>query len=167
MAWLARQDAVAANSVSDFAKVMDSGKAFLGLEDRHIPFRQFAPEEKRKAYLFYCQILNGYMPDVDEDNWISLGFCTARDQGDAQRLGRLYGLLIKLCKFDEFWKAMAESTMVELFEKYGLGCEIMKLRNTKSFMGAVGRQYQNGSSSVLREYRIPSRCVPSLWIMDL
>jgi hypothetical protein len=143
MIWLARQDGFAANSVSDFAKVMDSGKAFLGLEDRHIPFRQLAPEEKRNAYLFYCQILNGYMPDVDEDNWISLGFCTARDQDDAQRLGRLYRLLVKLCKFDEFWKAMAESTMVELFETYGLGYEVISLRNIRSFMGSVGKRHQS------------------------
>jgi hypothetical protein len=50
----------------------------------------------------YCQVLNGYMPDADEDNWISLGFCTAPDQEDASRLGHLYKSLIERCKFDEF-----------------------------------------------------------------
>lgn len=108
MEWLARQDGFAANSVSDFVKIMDAGREFISLQDRDIPFHQLNPEQKRQACVFYCQILNGYIPDVDEDNWIYLGFCTARDQEDSQRLGRLYGLLAKRCKFDEFWKAMAK-----------------------------------------------------------
>jgi hypothetical protein len=143
MDWLRQQDKFAANSISDFGKIMDSGIEFLSLEDRDIPFHQLNPQEKRRAYVFYCEIRNGYMPDVDEDNWICLGFCTARDQEDVQRLAYLYGLLVKRCKFDEFWKAMAESTIVELFHKYGLGCRVTRLRNFKIVMGAVGKWHQS------------------------
>lgn len=101
------------------------------------------PREKLEAYVFLCQIRNGYVPDADEDNWIYLGFCTARDGDEIQQLAKLYRVLVDRCEFEEFWKAMAESKMVDLFKKYGLGHAIADLRNFETLLSAVGTGYQS------------------------
>jgi hypothetical protein len=54
-------------------------------------------------------------------------------QKDLQKLASLYRILVKKCKFDEFWKAMVDSTMVEPFGKYGLD-SITELCNSEPFM---------------------------------
>ncbi|KAL3447815.1 hypothetical protein BJX65DRAFT_317942 [Aspergillus insuetus] len=98
---------------------------------------------KLESYVFWCQTLNGTMPDVDEDNWIYLGFCTTPDASQTQRLAQLYRLLIEKATFEHFWPARASSTMVELFQKCGLGNEIQKMRNFESLMSAMGTWYQS------------------------
>ena len=122
---------------------MDPVRGFLSLEDRDIPFAELSPLEKRQAYIFYRQIWNGYVPDADEDNWISLGFCTAPDREGVSHLGDAYSSLVKRCQFEEFWRAMADATMIELFAKHGLGREIVGLRNFKDFMGVVAEWHQS------------------------
>lgn len=143
-AWIARQDGFAANSTSGSEKIWESGRRFLDAEDRKLPLHQLLKhEEKRLAYLFYCQIFNDFVPDSDEDNWIYLGFCTARNQEETKNLGILYRALVQRCRFEEFWKAMADSTMVELFRKYDLGSNVTRLRNFKTVIQEVGKWYQS------------------------
>ncbi|KAF4123095.1 hypothetical protein GMORB2_6643 [Geosmithia morbida] len=115
----------------------------LSPDDRAVPFMHVQPREKRRAVLFYSQIRNGYKPGADEDNWISLGFCTAADDASEQLLARAYALLVSRCTFDEFWKAMAESRMVQLFEKYGLADPILHMRHFRGLMAVVRRWYQS------------------------
>lgn len=118
-------------------------RELLSPDEKLLPIVELQPLEKRKALVFYAQICNGFMPDVDEDNWISLGFCTAADPESEQQLASAYGSLIVRCSFDEFWNAMVESRMVELFRKYGLADRILHMRNVKDFMVIVKKWYQS------------------------
>jgi hypothetical protein len=118
-------------------------RELLSPEERKVPIVELQPLEKRKALVFYAQIRNGFKPDVDEDNWISLGFCTAADPESEQRLASAYGSLVERCPFDEFWNAMVESRMVELFRRYGLADRILHMRNFKDFMVIVKKWHQS------------------------
>ncbi|RDK42093.1 phosphoserine aminotransferase [Aspergillus phoenicis ATCC 13157] len=144
--WISQQDGFAANKITDLFNVLfESQKHVLEREDQQVPYEELEPREKLEAYVFLCQIRNGYVPDADEDNWIYLGFCTARDGDEIQQLAKLYRVLVDRCEFEEFWKAMAESKMVDLFKKYGLGHAIADLRNFETLLSAVGTGYQSRS----------------------
>jgi hypothetical protein len=115
----------------------------LNPDEKRSPFTELQPPEKRNAFLFYVQIRNGFKPDVDEDNWISLGFCTARDAISEDRLCSAYESLVERCTFDEFWRSMAESRIWELFSKYELAERILHMRNFKDFMAIVKKWHQS------------------------
>ncbi|KAJ5874351.1 uncharacterized protein N7529_002781 [Penicillium soppii] len=143
MRWLHQQDGFATGAVHDLWKGIQSQLHLVESRDRKIPFDQWKPREKLEAYIFFYQISNGFVPDTDEDNWIFLGFCTARDHHGVTTLANLYRVLIGKCKFQEFWKAMEQSDMVGLFKKYGLGHAIPQLRNFGTLMNVVGTWYQS------------------------
>lgn len=136
MHWLNKQNGFAAGA--DYDIEFESLLHLLEPEDREIPFPQWKPREKLEAYMFIYQILKGFVPDADEDNWIFLGFCTPEDHDAVQMLAKLYRILISRCKFHEFWKAMEQSDMIGLFNKYGLGPAIAKMRNFGALMNIVG-----------------------------
>ncbi|GLB16009.1 hypothetical protein AtubIFM61612_005844 [Aspergillus tubingensis] len=138
--WISQQDGFAANKETDFNIVFESQKHVLKPEDQQVPYQLWKPREKLEAYVFLCHIRNGYIPGADEDNWICLGFCTARDDGETQQVAKLYRELLDTCVFEEFWKAMVESKMVDLFRKYGLGDAIAELRNFETLLSAVGER---------------------------
>ncbi len=135
---------------------------FLSPDEMKIPLVGLQPLEKQQALIFYAQIRNGFMPGVDEDNWISLGFCTAANSGSEQQLASAYGSLVFRCSFDEFWNAMADSNMVKLFKKYGLADQISQMRNFKEFM-ALGKKMHQSVWHLKRFTRMdvadPSRAV--------
>lgn len=141
--WLSQHTGFGANTVSDFTKTFESGRHFLSDEDQKLPYHRLQPREKLEAYVFYCQFLNGYLPDVEEDNWIFLGFCAAKDNNDNKRLAYLYAGLTHRCQFEEFWKAMATSTMIDLFRKYGFGPAVSELRNFETLMCKVGKWHES------------------------
>jgi hypothetical protein len=115
--WIRQHERFGANVCTDFVEeILNSASRFLSAEDKKHPFTQLSPLEKRQALTFYGLILNGYRPDADEDNWISLGFWTAPNDDEALRLQHAYATLIQQCQLDEFWTAMTKSTMVQLFE---------------------------------------------------
>ncbi|OPB39193.1 hypothetical protein A0O28_0048990 [Trichoderma guizhouense] len=145
MKWLESEEVFRANGEgSGIITLFDAAQEqFLNPQDRKIPLVELQPLEKRQALIFYAQICNGFMPDVDEDNWMSLGFCTAADPDSEQRLASAYRLLVERCSFDEFWNAMSESRVVELFGKYGLADRISNMRNFKSLMAIVPRRHQS------------------------
>jgi hypothetical protein len=127
MQWLQSEEGFGANSEGpELIVLIDAAREeLLNPDDRKLPIAKLQPPEKQKALLFYVQIRNGFKPDVDEDNWISLGFCTAADPEPEQRLASAYGSLVERCSFDEFWNAMAESRIVDLFSKYGVADQIL------------------------------------------
>ncbi|EHK49775.1 hypothetical protein TRIATDRAFT_181656, partial [Trichoderma atroviride IMI 206040] len=145
MKWLESNEVFRANGKGPgtTARFDAARKQFLSPEDRKLPLVELQPPEKRQALIFYAQICNGFMPDVSEDLWISLGFCTAADPDSEQRLASAYGLLVERCSFDEFWNAMSESRIVELFGKYGLADQISNMRNFKILMAMVLRRHQS------------------------
>ncbi|KAI3571264.1 hypothetical protein IWW34DRAFT_710074 [Fusarium oxysporum f. sp. albedinis] len=113
----------------------------LSADDRKLPLAQLQPVEKGKVLLFYVQISNGFRPDADDDNWISLGLCTAPDAVSENQLCSAYASLIQHCTYDEFWNSMVKSSIVELFEKYGLAHTILPMRNFKDHMAHVKKWY--------------------------
>lgn len=145
MQWLESEEGFGANGEGPGPTALfDAAREeLLSPDDRKVSIVELQPPEKRQALVLYAQIRNGYKPDVDEDNWISYGFCTAADPESEQRLAYAYGLLVERCPFDEFWKAMAESRIVELFSKYGLADRILRMRNFKDFMAIVKTSYQS------------------------
>lgn len=141
--WLHQQDGFASGAGHNMGESFKSLLHLVESGDLKIPFNQWEPREKIEAYTFFYQILNGFVPDADEDNWIFLGFCTARDHDSVTMLANLYKELMGKCKFQEFWKAMEQSDMVGLFDKYGLGHAIAKLRNFETLMKDVGTWHQS------------------------
>lgn len=116
---------------------------FLAPEDKNPPIMNLKPREKLDALVFYAQITNQFRPDVDEDNWISLGFCTLADHDNDQRLSSAHISLVERCTFEEFWKAKGESAVVTLFDKHGLARRISGFPNFNQFMGHVNKCYEN------------------------
>lgn len=141
--WISQQQGFGKDSEAGLGKQLESILMFLNAEDQKLSFSQLEPEVKRMACLFYGQILNQFVPEFDEDNWISLGFCTARSQEETQVLAHLYSLLIQRCTFEEIWKAMDNSTRVELFRTYDLGSNISRMRNFETLMRGVGKWHQS------------------------
>jgi hypothetical protein len=137
--WLRSQNGFAANSVTDFAQIIESIQDLPGLR----PLNEIQCREKQHAAMFYCQPRNGYLPDVDEDNWLDLGFCTARSQEQYRSIGTLYRMLIDVCAFEEFWKAMQDATMIELFRRHGLSSQVGSLHNFLALMQIVGKWHQS------------------------
>ena len=139
--WLGQHDRFGSGVVVGWDRVLEAQGHILDPLDRTAPWHTLKPREKLEAYVFYCQIKKGFMPDVDEDNWLFLGFCTASETSQTQRLAQLYGLLIERASFEEFWQARVNSKMVELFRKHGLGDEIRTMRNFERLMNAMGTWY--------------------------
>lgn len=143
--WLQRDPSFRANGQSPglLAALDTFRQKLLSSEDFKVPTMKLQPLAKRQALLFYTQIHHGFRPSADEDNWIQLGFCTAVNLASENKLAWAYELLIRQCRFDEFWDAIATSTMVELFSKYGLASHIKHRRNFISFMSAVGNKRES------------------------
>ncbi|KAH9216732.1 hypothetical protein DL95DRAFT_495683 [Leptodontidium sp. 2 PMI_412] len=143
--WLEGQEGFRVNGKSQgLTTIIEAAQEeLLGSDERKLPFTELQPPEKRSALLFYIQIRNGFKPDVDEDNWISLGFCTAPDAISEDRLCSAYESLVGRCTFTEFVSSMIESGIVELFSIYGLADRILCMRNFKDFMATVKKWHQS------------------------
>ncbi|KAJ6444874.1 polyketide synthase [Purpureocillium lavendulum] len=142
--WLRQQDGFRAGSVCNLVeKSLAAARMYLSPEDKNVPLYDLEPREKQQALVFYGQILHGYVPDSDEDNWMSLGFCTAKDSHGISLLRNLYASLVRKCNFDEFWLAMAGSSMMNLLEKHDLRREIVEMRNFEHFMRTAATSYES------------------------
>ncbi|KAL3473722.1 hypothetical protein BJX99DRAFT_261123 [Aspergillus californicus] len=141
--WLVQHNRFGSGVVTSWSTIFETQKHILNPLDRVVPWQTLKPREKLEAYIFWCQITNGKMPDVDEDNWIFLGFCTASNATQSQRLAQLYGLLVERADFEDFWQARVTSKMVQLFQKHGLGDEIRAMRNFELVMSAMGTWHQS------------------------
>lgn len=141
--WIRRAQGFARDSEQGLATIPESMKMLLSTADRQLSPSELEPEAKRTAFFFYDQILKQFMPAPDDDHWISLGFCTACSQEETQWLAHLYALLIEQCMFEEFWKALDGSMMIELFKKYELYPAIALLRNFETLMRDIGKWHQS------------------------
>ncbi|KAH8691261.1 hypothetical protein BGW36DRAFT_363598 [Talaromyces proteolyticus] len=133
MQWLKNEEGFGASSEGPgLITLFDAAREELLLDpdDRNVPITELPPPEKK-------QIRNGIKPNVDEDNWIALDFCIAADHNSEQQLASAYGSLVERCSFDEFWKAMADSSITGLFSKYGPADAILHMRNFKDVMSIV------------------------------
>ncbi|KAH0443774.1 hypothetical protein CcaCcLH18_00600 [Colletotrichum camelliae] len=101
------------------------------------------PLAKRQAFVFWTEMKLGLIPNVDEDNWIDLGFCTAPNWQGLLYLRRAYRKLLHETCLEEFWSAMTHSTIPLLFGKHGLSDKIAGLRNFKGLMKSVGKSYES------------------------
>ncbi|KAL4881930.1 hypothetical protein BJY04DRAFT_217633 [Aspergillus karnatakaensis] len=150
--WLNGQTGFAANAESNLCDVFESQRHILSPEDSKLPIETLEPREKLEAYVFRCQLLNGFMPDADEDNWVYLGLCTARDSTETQDLAHLYKALIDRCRFEEFWEAMVNSSMVALFRKYNLSTAISRIQNFETLMDTLGKGHGYQSVWALKRF---------------
>ena len=73
-------------------------------------------------------------PFPRDDAWVTYGFCTCYTKGEQARLLSLYRKLLQQCSFNEFWDARRNSTVIALFDKYGLGSERKSFRHFQSVM---------------------------------
>ena len=86
--WLASQEAFGVNGKGPgFSTILRAAQhQLLDADEKEAAFMSLRPEEKRDALLFYAQIRSGFKADADDDNWISLGICTAEDEEPELRL---------------------------------------------------------------------------------
>lgn len=138
-----QQDGFGSGVVTSWETIFEKQRYILNPLDRTVPWDTLEPREKLEAYVLWCQVTNGLMPDVDEENWIFLDFCTTSNASQTLRLARLYGLLVERVDFEDFWRARLSSKLAELFQKHDLDGEIRTMRNFASLMSAMGTWYQS------------------------
>jgi hypothetical protein len=145
MQWLKNEEGFGSESKGpSLASIFQAAqRKLLSLDESKMPIMELQPPEKQQALVFYVQSYSGFIPNVKEDNWISLGFCTAVNCESEQQLASAYRSLIARCSFDEFWNAMVESKMTKLFRKYRLTNQISQLRNFEDFMNIVKKWHQS------------------------
>lgn len=68
--WLVQHNRFGSGVVTSWDIVIEIQRHVLDPLDRTGPWQALKPREKLEAYVFWCQITNGIIPDVDEDNWI-------------------------------------------------------------------------------------------------
>jgi hypothetical protein len=139
LAWFSSQQDFVAGSLKGSSRVWQSMPELLASDG----LDGLDPRQKERAALFYCQIRHGFGPGTDEDNWLLLGFCTAQSSSHFSRIGHFYQYLTWSCTFPEFCRAMDTSTMVELFDKYGLRKQTQELRNLRPLLKSVGKWHQS------------------------
>lgn len=66
--WLVQQNRFGFGVVTNWGTVFETQRHILDPLDRTVPWHTLKPREKLEAYVVWCQITNGIMPDVDEDN---------------------------------------------------------------------------------------------------
>jgi hypothetical protein len=157
--WLRQQSGFATGSNADFASAIDkSARRCLSTADQKKWIYQLEPLKKRQAFLFYGQILNGYVPDIDEDLWIGLGFCTTKNVQGRSSLFGAYRAVIDRCSFEEFWTAMRDSAMAELFQRNGQRAYTAATPTFTTFMKNIARWHQ--SVWELKKYTMSMDVIP-------
>jgi hypothetical protein len=68
--WLLQQNGFGAGVVTSWATIFETHRHILDSSDHTQPLHTLEPRGKLECYVFWCQALNGIMPNVDEDNWI-------------------------------------------------------------------------------------------------
>ncbi|KAI6146682.1 hypothetical protein BKA82DRAFT_4356100 [Pisolithus tinctorius] len=98
------------------------------------------PEAKRKSFLLYAILLNGYHPyptlksdNMNGDLYVEFGFVTCCDLEGEQVLSQVYRRLISQCSFTEFWTAFQSNSLVALMDAKGLEPERKQVRNLEAF----------------------------------
>ncbi|KAE9392868.1 hypothetical protein BT96DRAFT_830093 [Gymnopus androsaceus JB14] len=158
---------------------LERARSLLPLEDQHQDCREFTPVAKKEAYFFYAFVVSaGQHPHPQMSPWLDFGFCTCQNEREERHLGGLYqrllgtllpdsisrlGLLPQYslppkCGFTEFWTAHEEGSLVDLFNRCGLGKELHTFHHLPGFLSAPAwnmKYYSSGGGPVY----------PSVWLL--
>ncbi|KAI6133803.1 hypothetical protein EV401DRAFT_1575486 [Pisolithus croceorrhizus] len=112
----------------------------LGASDQSKDLHELVPDAKRKSFLLYGILFNGWHPDPShpekyiQDVYYTFGFCLCCNTHTEQALATLYMALISRCSFQEFWLAYQSHSLVSLMDAKGLGKARQNIRHLESFM---------------------------------
>ncbi|KIO03216.1 hypothetical protein M404DRAFT_1001491, partial [Pisolithus tinctorius Marx 270] len=133
-------------------------RPYLDPADREKEPHQLVPEAKRKSFILYALLLNGYHPNpsiepdtICKELYFEFGFVTGRGSEGEQVLPWVYRKLIPECTFTEFWTAFQSNNLVALMDEKGLGPERKKVLHFEDFM-KIKRNYPRPSVWRLRHF---------------
>ncbi|KAI6165506.1 hypothetical protein EDD17DRAFT_1690553 [Pisolithus thermaeus] len=113
-------------------------RPYLDPEDREKGPHQLVPDAKRKSFVLYALLLNGYHPDPsiesEKDLYFEFGFVTGCGSEGELVLPRVYQSLIPRCSFTEFWTAFESKNLVALMDAKGLGPMRKGVQHLETFM---------------------------------
>ncbi|KAI6022501.1 hypothetical protein BKA83DRAFT_1211161 [Pisolithus microcarpus] len=112
----------------------------LGPSDQSKDLHELVPDAKRKSFLLYGILFNGWHPDPShsekyiQDIYYTFGFCLCCNIHTEQALARLYMMLISRCSFQEFWLAYQSHSLVSLMDAKGLGKACRNIQHLEGFL---------------------------------
>ncbi|KAI6137110.1 hypothetical protein F5141DRAFT_1209430 [Pisolithus sp. B1] len=112
----------------------------LDARDQFKDLHELVPITKRKSFLLYAILLNGWHPDPGhpeqsmQDLYYAFGFCLCCDVHAERVLAGLYTTLISRCSFRDFWLAYQTHTLVPLMDAKGLRKARRNIRHLESFL---------------------------------
>ncbi|KAI6000933.1 hypothetical protein EDC04DRAFT_1069347 [Pisolithus marmoratus] len=122
-------------------------RPYLDPVDREKEPHQLVPEAKRKSFLLYAMLLNGYHPNpsiqfdtISKELYFEFGFVTGCGSEGEQVLPWVYKSLIPKCSFTDFWTAFQSNNVVALMDAKGLGPMRRKVQHLEAFM-KIGRNH--------------------------
>jgi len=128
------------NSDSPPDSILGIARPYLEPEDRSKDTHELTPEAKRKSFMLYSLLLNGYHPNpslsvqVVQDLYFQFGFVTGRGSEGERVLPGLYRELISKCAFKEFWLAYQSYSLISLMDANGLKSERKKVQHLEAFL---------------------------------
>ncbi|KAI6137114.1 hypothetical protein F5141DRAFT_69395 [Pisolithus sp. B1] len=112
----------------------------LDASDQLKDLHKLVPDAKRKSFLLYAILLNGWHPDPGypeqsmQDLYYTFGFCLCCNVRSQRVLARLYLTLISRCSFQDFWLAYQSRGLVSLMDANGLQEARQDIRHLESFL---------------------------------
>ncbi|KAI6037922.1 hypothetical protein EDC04DRAFT_2897095 [Pisolithus marmoratus] len=131
-------------------------RPYLDLEDRDKEPHELVPEAKRKSFLLYSMLLNGYHPNpslsdtICKDLYFEFGFVTGCGSEGEDILPWVYGCLINRCPFTMFWNAFQTKSLITLMDEKGLRSAREQVKHLHAFLEIE-----------------PSGCCPTVWHLRL
>ncbi|KAI6028949.1 hypothetical protein EDC04DRAFT_3142747 [Pisolithus marmoratus] len=101
---------------------------------------ELVPDAKRKSFLLYAILLNGWHPNPNhsdkfiQDLYYTFGFCLCSDIHSKRALGTLYTMLIFKCSFQDFWLAYQSHSLISLMDAKGLRRARQNIQYLESFL---------------------------------
>jgi hypothetical protein len=92
---------------------------FLDEDDQNKPITTLQPNSKRLSFEFWLKISFHMSPFPPDDSWITFGFCTCQNRMETSCMAEMYRRLIERCSFQNFWKAVHNSSMIQLLDLHG------------------------------------------------
>jgi hypothetical protein len=118
-------------------------EGLLDEDDQSKPFTALQPNSTRLSFEFWLKLSLHMSPFPPDDSWITFGFCTCQNLRETSYMAEMYGRLIERCSFQDFWKAIHNSSMIQLLDLHGFEFERrsfrhfhMVLDNTKALPSA-------------------------------
>ncbi|KAI6137182.1 hypothetical protein F5141DRAFT_1209513 [Pisolithus sp. B1] len=130
-------------------------RPYLDPEDRDKEPHELVPEAKRKSFLLYSMLLNGYHPNpslsdtICKDLYFEFGFVTGCGSEGEYVLPWVYRSLINKCSFNMFWNAFKSHSLIALMDAKGLD-ERKRVKHLEAFLKTK-----------------PDGCCPTVWHLRL